>query len=170
MTNKRKRKVSFRRKRNLDPQVDIDYKNPDNLRRFITDRGKIIPRRISGASAKQQRLICQAVKRARYLALLPFSLGHRTERDFATEMSQIAASSMGVNRSFYKKDYNAPRGDYKSGEGRGDYKSGEGRGDYKSGEGRDFNKGEGRGDFARSEPRGDRDFGGQGRGGKGRDE
>jgi small subunit ribosomal protein S18 len=145
MTNKRKRKVSFRRKRNLDPQVEIDYKNPDNLRRFITDRGKIIPRRISGASAKQQRLICQAVKRARYLALLPFSLGHRTERDFATEMSQIAASSMGVNRSMYKrdaKDYNAPRGDY-----------GAPRGDFKSGE-----------------PRGDRgEFGGQGRG-KGREE
>lgn len=156
MTNKRKRKVSFRRKRNLDPQVEIDYKNPDNLRRFITDRGKIIPRRISGASAKQQRLICQAVKRARYLALLPFSLGHRTERDFATEMSQIAASSMGVNRSMYKrdggKDYNAPRGDY--GAPRGDFKSGESRGDFKAGE-----------------PRNDRgDAGGQGRGGKGRDE
>jgi small subunit ribosomal protein S18 len=153
MTNRRKRKVSFRRKRNLDPQVEIDYKNPDNLRRFITDRGKIIPRRISGASAKQQRLICQAVKRARYLALLPFSLGHRTERDFATEMSQIAASSMGVNRSMYKrdggKDYGAPRGEY--GAPRGDFKAGEPRGD-------------------RGEPRGDRDMGGQGRGGKGREE
>jgi small subunit ribosomal protein S18 len=102
-TSKRKRKVMFRRKRNLDPNVDIDYKNPDNLRRFITDRGKIIPRRISGATAKQQRLICTAVKRARYLALLPFSLAHRAERNFATEMSQIASSSMGVNRSALMK-------------------------------------------------------------------
>ena len=75
--------------------IEIDYKNPETLRRFITDRGKIIPRRISGATAKQQRAICTAVKRARYLALLPFSIAHRQERNFAAEMSAIATSAIG---------------------------------------------------------------------------
>jgi small subunit ribosomal protein S18 len=44
------------------------------LRSFVTDRGKMIPRRISGASARQQRVISTAVRRARMLALLPFSV------------------------------------------------------------------------------------------------
>ncbi len=52
----------------------IDYKNPQVLRSFVTDRGKMIPRRISGASARQQRVITRAVRRARMLALLPFSV------------------------------------------------------------------------------------------------
>ena len=52
----------------------IDYKNPQILRSFVTDRGKMIPRRITGASARQQRVISTAVRRARMLALLPFSV------------------------------------------------------------------------------------------------
>jgi small subunit ribosomal protein S18 len=52
----------------------VDYKNPQVLRSFVTDRGKMIPRRITGASARQQRVITQAVRRARMLALLPFSV------------------------------------------------------------------------------------------------
>jgi small subunit ribosomal protein S18 len=52
----------------------IDYKNPQILRSFVTDRGKMIPRRISGASARQQRVISTAIRRARMLALLPFSV------------------------------------------------------------------------------------------------
>jgi small subunit ribosomal protein S18 len=52
----------------------VDYKNPQVLRSFVTDRGKMIPRRISGASARQQRVISTAVRRARMLALLPFSV------------------------------------------------------------------------------------------------
>src|SRR5216110_3287487 len=52
----------------------VDYKNPQILRGFITDRGKMIPRRISGASARQQRVISTAIRRARMLALLPFSV------------------------------------------------------------------------------------------------
>ncbi len=95
---RKKRRLMFRRKRTLDPTIKIDYKSPDVLKRFITDRGKIIPRRISGATAKQQRDICRAVKRARYLALLPYSLAHRTERNFAAEMSAVAASTMGSSR------------------------------------------------------------------------
>ena len=52
----------------------VDYKNPQVLRSFVTDRGKMIPRRISGASARQQRVISSAIRRARMLALLPFSV------------------------------------------------------------------------------------------------
>jgi len=50
----------------------VDYKEVDLLKFFITDRGKIIPRRISGACARHQRQLTTAVKRGRILALLPF--------------------------------------------------------------------------------------------------
>lgn len=49
-----------------------DYKQPDVLRRFITDRGKILPRRTTAVCAKHQRSLARAIKRARHLALLPF--------------------------------------------------------------------------------------------------
>lgn len=52
----------------------VDYKNPQLLRSFVTDRGKMIPRRITGASARQQRVISTALRRARMLALLPFTV------------------------------------------------------------------------------------------------
>lgn len=51
----------------------IDYKDIDTLRRFITDRGKIRPRRQTGTCAKHQRGLSTAIKRARHLALLPFT-------------------------------------------------------------------------------------------------
>ncbi len=51
----------------------IDYKDVDTLKRFITDRGKIMPRRITGVSARFQRLLTIAVKQARSIALLPFA-------------------------------------------------------------------------------------------------
>lgn len=50
----------------------FDYKDPASLRRFLTERGKVLPRRITGLSAKQQRQVSLAIKRARHLALLPF--------------------------------------------------------------------------------------------------
>jgi len=50
----------------------LDYKNTDLLKLFITERGKIRPRRQTGISAKQQRAVARAVKRARHMALLPF--------------------------------------------------------------------------------------------------
>ena len=50
----------------------IDYKDEKTLRRFISERGKIIPRRISGTSAKYQRMLNEAIKRARQMAILPF--------------------------------------------------------------------------------------------------
>src|SRR6476619_3469820 len=64
------------RKKLLSDEIfqKVDYKNPQVLRSFVTDRGKMIPRRISGASARQQRRISTAIRRARMLALLPFSV------------------------------------------------------------------------------------------------
>ncbi|OLP19271.1 30S ribosomal protein S18 [Leptolyngbya sp. 'hensonii'] len=56
----------------IKPEEPIDYKDVDLLRKFITERGKILPRRITGLTAKQQRDLTIAVKRARILALLPF--------------------------------------------------------------------------------------------------
>ena len=50
----------------------IDYKDVDLLRRFISERGKILPRRVTGTSAKYQRKLTKAIKRARSMALLPF--------------------------------------------------------------------------------------------------
>lgn len=50
----------------------IDYKDIDTLSRFITERGKIVPRRITGISLRHQRMLTSAIKKARYMALLPF--------------------------------------------------------------------------------------------------
>lgn len=56
----------------IKPDEPIDYKDVDLLRKFITERGKILPRRITGLTAKQQRALTTSVKRARTVALLPF--------------------------------------------------------------------------------------------------
>ncbi len=50
----------------------IDYKDPEFLKRFLNEQGKILPRRLTGTSLKYQRKVAQAVKRARHLALLPY--------------------------------------------------------------------------------------------------
>jgi small subunit ribosomal protein S18 len=50
----------------------IDYKDPEFLKKFLNEQGKILPRRVTGTSLKYQRKVGQAVKRARHLALLPF--------------------------------------------------------------------------------------------------
>jgi len=64
-----KRKVCYFSKMG---HVAIDYKDEDLLRRFITERGKIAPRRNTGTTARYQRLLSVAIKRARHLAMLPF--------------------------------------------------------------------------------------------------
>lgn len=56
----------------ISPKQDIDYKDVELLRKFITERGKILPRRITGLTARQQRDLTTAVKHARIVALLPF--------------------------------------------------------------------------------------------------
>lgn len=50
----------------------VDYKNPDFLKKFLNEQGKILPRRITGTSQKFQRKVARAIKRARHLALLPY--------------------------------------------------------------------------------------------------
>ena len=55
---------------------EIDYKDLDLLRDYITETGKIVPSRITGTSARYQRQLARAVKRARYLALLPYTDQH----------------------------------------------------------------------------------------------
>ena len=56
---------------------EIDYKDLDTLKNYITETGKIVPSRITGTSAKYQRQLARAVKRARALALLPYSDSHK---------------------------------------------------------------------------------------------
>ncbi len=69
---------SSRRKRFAmvaEKNLVLDYKNPQLLKNFLSDRGKIVPARISGLSARQQRQLTKAIKRARMLALLPYTSG-----------------------------------------------------------------------------------------------
>lgn len=65
------RRFQRRRQNQIVPDY-IDWKDIDYLKRFIPERGKIMPRRISGVSAKDQRRISRAIKRARSMALIPF--------------------------------------------------------------------------------------------------
>ncbi|MYE12152.1 MAG: 30S ribosomal protein S18 [Gammaproteobacteria bacterium] len=71
----------FRRKRycrfTAEGIKEIDYKDLDLLRPYITETGKIVPSRITGTSARYQRQLATAVKRARYLALLPYTDQHK---------------------------------------------------------------------------------------------
>lgn len=71
--------MTFRRKKFCKfkaDDVDIDYKDLQLLKGYITETGKIVPSRITGTSAKFQRLLANAIKRARYLALLPYTDRH----------------------------------------------------------------------------------------------
>ena len=56
-----------------DKTMVIDYKDPSTLKYFITERGKIVPRRVSGLVARNQRKVTRAIKRARMIALMPFT-------------------------------------------------------------------------------------------------
>ncbi|MDI6871491.1 MAG: 30S ribosomal protein S18 [Bacillota bacterium] len=58
----------------VDKIVGVDFKDTNRLRRYLTERGKILPRRISGNCAKHQRQVTIAVKRARQVALLPYTV------------------------------------------------------------------------------------------------
>ncbi|MFV0503490.1 MAG: 30S ribosomal protein S18 [Lachnospirales bacterium] len=71
-----KRRGGHRRKRVCafcaDKSTTIDYKDVNKLRRYISERGKILPRRVSGNCAKHQRKMTTAIKRARHISLLPY--------------------------------------------------------------------------------------------------
>lgn len=80
MANSRPRKYQrrrFQRKKFCrfcaNKELIVDYKNVATLRHFITERGKIIPRRISGTCAKHQRALTRELKKARLMALIPFT-------------------------------------------------------------------------------------------------
>lgn len=66
---RRRRKVDYIAANHIDY---VDYKDVDLLKRFISERGKILPRRVTGTSAKNQRKLTIAIKRARIMGLLPF--------------------------------------------------------------------------------------------------
>ncbi|WP_196796916.1 MULTISPECIES: 30S ribosomal protein S18 [unclassified Sporosarcina] len=66
---RRRRKVCYFTSNNI---THIDYKDVDLLKKFISERGKMLPRRVTGTSAKYQRKLTIAIKRARIMALLPF--------------------------------------------------------------------------------------------------
>lgn len=57
----------------VDKAMDIDYKDVAKLRRYTSERAKILPRRVTGTCAKHQRLLTIAIKRARHIALMPYS-------------------------------------------------------------------------------------------------
>jgi small subunit ribosomal protein S18 len=80
MAYRRPRRRPFHRKRVCrlcaDPSLKIDYKDVRTLQPFLTDRGKIIPRRISNNCAKCQRKLTLAIKRARQMALMPYTVHH----------------------------------------------------------------------------------------------
>jgi len=57
-----------------DKNLEIDYKQVDKLKKYVSEKGKILPRRVTGLCAKHQRELTIAIKRARHIALLPFTL------------------------------------------------------------------------------------------------
>lgn len=76
---KKQKKVVTIRKRKIKPDpfthagvLEVDFKDLSNLRRYLTERGKIVPRRVSGLTATRQRQIATAVKRARVVGLIPY--------------------------------------------------------------------------------------------------
>ncbi len=69
---KRKKFCKF----SAEKYTEIDYKDADLLKNYITETGKIIPSRITGTSAKYQRMLAQAIKKARFLALIPYTDQH----------------------------------------------------------------------------------------------
>ena len=71
---KRRRKVCYFTSNNI---THIDYKDVDLLKKFVSERGKILPRRVTGTSAKYQRKLTRAIKVSRIMAFLPFSTEER---------------------------------------------------------------------------------------------
>ena len=74
-----KRKSAVRRRKKVcvfcgEKNAEIDYKDVNKLKRYVSERGKILPRRITGTCAKHQRALTVAVKRARHIALMPYTV------------------------------------------------------------------------------------------------
>lgn len=71
------RRKKFSSFSNVENSIKIDYKDLGLLGDYVTETGKIVPSRITGTPAKYQRQICTAIKRARYIALLPYCDAHK---------------------------------------------------------------------------------------------
>lgn len=71
MVRRRKKVCAFCAEKNY---TGVDYKDVNKLKRYVSERGKILPRRISGTCAKHQRALTVAVKRARHIALMPYTV------------------------------------------------------------------------------------------------
>ena len=72
-----------------DKNFELDYKNPEQLKKFINDKGKILPRRTTGACSKHQRDITKAIKRARHIAILPYALARYKARSCVLKISGL---------------------------------------------------------------------------------
>lgn len=82
MKRPRRRRVYVRRKVCrfcADSHLIIDYKDTELINNFVTERGKILPRRVTGTCAKHQRKLTSAIKKTRIMALIPFTSGHALE-------------------------------------------------------------------------------------------
>ena len=103
---RRHRRNSSQEKRSADyccsdKEQGIDYKDVETLRSFVSERGKIIPRRIVGTCATHQRQLCEAIKRARHIALLPYSSpvsDNKTTK--VMELKQVEEKPEGCQNSF----------------------------------------------------------------------
>ena len=90
---RRRRKVDFIAANHIEY---IDYKDTDLLKRFISERGKILPRRVTGTSAKNQRKLTVAIKRARIMGLLPF---------VAESKKRLITRRFFVGEDFFEKSF-----------------------------------------------------------------
>jgi small subunit ribosomal protein S18 len=80
-------------------KVAIDYKDTVRLRKYISDRGKVEPRRRTGVCARHQRRLSLAIKRARFLALLPYTPAHFIPVEWRGEVAEIKTQVVEENRS-----------------------------------------------------------------------
>ncbi len=71
--NRRRKVCQFCVQENQNGAASIDYKDVDTLKKYVTERGKILPKRITGTCATHQREVTKAIKRARIVALLPYT-------------------------------------------------------------------------------------------------
>src|SRR6184192_3931179 len=81
-----------------DKNLKVDYKNSAELKYFVTERGKIVPRRISGNCAKHQREVATAIKRARIVALLPFTLMQHHDARADRKSTRLNSSHQSTSR------------------------------------------------------------------------
>jgi len=103
---RRRRKVSYLTINKID---SVDYKETTILRRFLNDRGKMLPSRQTGNTAKQQRMIAEAIKKAREMALLPFVVTEMTAERREPRRDRGDRGDRGDRPYTPRRDYDSPR-------------------------------------------------------------